>query len=79
VIKGVSNSRVFTRMEGDMDVNGGTIADGLETVEDVGRHVVEAVVAAASGTPTKSEALGHQEFVLAYKTYEPLGPGCLPV
>jgi altronate dehydratase large subunit len=79
VIKGVSNSRVFTRMEGDMDVNGGTIADGFETVEDVGRHVVEAVVAAASGTPTKSEALGHQEFVLAYKTYEPLGPGCLPV
>ncbi|WP_413990829.1 UxaA family hydrolase [Labrys okinawensis] len=79
VIKGVSNSRVFERMEGDMDVNGGTIADGVETVEDVGRHVVEAVAAAASGMPTKSEALGHQEFVLAYKTYEPLGPGCLPV
>jgi altronate dehydratase large subunit len=79
VIKGVSNSRVFQRMEGDMDVNGGTIADGIETVEDVGRHVVEAVITAASGTPTKSEALGHQEFVLSYKTYEPLGPGCLPV
>jgi altronate dehydratase large subunit len=79
VIKGVSNSRVFQRMEGDMDVNGGTIADGIETVEDVGRHVVEAVIMAASGTPTKSEALGHQEFVLSYKTYEPLGPGCLPV
>ena len=79
VIKGVSNSRVYRRMEGDMDVNGGTIADGIETVEDVGRHVVEAIAAAASGIPTKSEALGHQEFVLAYKTYEPLGPGCLPV
>jgi altronate hydrolase len=79
VIKGVSNSRVFQRMEGDMDVNGGTIADGIETVEDVGRHVVAAVIAAASGKPTKSEALGHQEFVLSYKTYEPLGPGCLPV
>jgi len=78
VVKGVSNSRVFERMQGDMDVNGGTIADGLETVEDVGRRIVEAVVAAASGLPTKSEALGHQEFVLAYKTYEPLGPGCLP-
>ncbi|CAM5761712.1 hydrolase [Labrys miyagiensis] len=79
VIKGVSNSRVFQRMDGDMDVNGGTIADGIETVEDVGRHVVEAVISAASGKPTKSEALGHQEFVLSYKTYEPLGPGCLPV
>ncbi len=62
-----------------MDVNGGTIADGIETVEDVGRHLVDAIIAAASGEPTKSEALGHQEFVLAYKTYEPLGPGCLPV
>ncbi|MBB3773455.1 altronate hydrolase [Angulomicrobium tetraedrale] len=79
VIKGVSNSRVFARMEGDMDINGGTIADGIEGVADVGARIVEAVRAAAAGQPTKSEALGHQEFVLSYKTYEPLGPGCLPV
>lgn len=79
VIKGVSNSRTYGRMQGDMDVNGGTIADGVETVEEVGRHLVDAVIAAASGAPTKSEALGHQEFVLSYKTYEALGPGCLPV
>lgn len=78
VIKGVSNSRVYGRMEGDMDINGGTIADGVETVEAVGRRIVDAVVAAAAGAPTKSEALGHQEFVLTYKTYEALGPGCLP-
>ena len=37
VIKGVSNSRVFQRMADDMDVNGGTIADGTETIEEVGR------------------------------------------
>jgi altronate hydrolase len=61
-----------------MDVNGGIIADGIATVEDVGQQLVAAVIAAASGLPTKSEALGHQEFVLTYKTYEPLGPGCLP-
>ncbi|WP_248310310.1 UxaA family hydrolase [Bosea sp. 117] len=79
VIKGVSNSRTYRRMEGDMDVNAGTIADGVETVEEVGRHLLDAIVAVASGEPTKSEALGHQEFVLAYKTYDPLGPGCLPV
>jgi hypothetical protein len=29
--------------------------------------------------PTKSEALGHQEFILTYKRFEPLGPACLPV
>jgi altronate hydrolase len=32
----------------------------------------------ANGTKTKSEALGHQEFVLSYKTFEPLGPACFP-
>jgi altronate hydrolase len=79
VIKGVSNTRVFERMSGDMDVNAGTIADGTETIEQVGERIVSHVVAAASGVPTKSEALGHQEFVLSYKTYEPLGPACLPV
>ena len=30
------------------------------------------------GEPTKSEALGHQEFVLGYKPFEPLGPACFP-
>ncbi len=79
VIKCVSNTRTFERMAGDMDINAGTIADGVETIDEVGERIVGAVVAAASGTPTKSEALGHQEFVLAYKTYEPLGPACLPV
>jgi hypothetical protein len=28
---------------------------------------------------TRSEALGHQEFILGYKSFEPLGPSCLPV
>jgi altronate hydrolase len=79
IIKGVSNSRVYQRMAEDMDINGGTIADGLETVEDVGRRIVDAVIRAASGEMTRSEALGHQEFVLSYKTYAPAGPACLPV
>ena len=26
-----------------------------------------------------SEELGHQEFVLTYKTFEPSGPACLPL
>jgi altronate hydrolase len=78
VIKGVSNSRVFQRMSDDMDINGGTIADGLETIEEVGRRIVRKVIALASGEPSRSEALGHQEFVLSYKTYEPAGPACFP-
>jgi len=78
VIKCVSNSRVFQRLADDMDVNAGTIADGAETIEEVGERILAKVVEVASHLPTRSEALGHQEFVLAYKTYEPLGPSCLP-
>jgi altronate hydrolase len=78
IIKGVSNSRVFQQLADDMDVNGGTIADGLETIAQVGERIFEKMIALASGEQSKSEALGHQEFVLGYKTYEPLGPACFP-
>jgi len=32
----------------------------------------------AGGMRSKSETLGHQEFILTYKTFEPIGPACLP-
>lgn len=79
VLKGVSNSRVYQRLAEDIDVNGGTIADGAETIDRVAEKIVAKVVAMASGEQSKSEALGHQEFVLGYKTYEPIGPACLPL
>jgi altronate hydrolase len=78
VIKCVSNSRVFQRLADDMDINAGTIADGAETIDEVGERIVRKVVDVASHQPTRSEALGHQEFVLTYMMYEPLGPSCLP-
>jgi altronate hydrolase len=78
VIKVVSNSRVFQRLADDIDVNAGTIADGAETIAGVGRRIVGQVVAVASGEQSRSEALGHQEFSLNYKTFEPIGPACLP-
>jgi altronate hydrolase len=79
VIKVVSNSRVFQRLSDDMDVNAGTIADGAETIETVGDRIFKRIVEVAGGEPTRSEALGHQEFILNYKTYEDLGPSCLPL
>jgi altronate hydrolase len=79
VLKGVSNSRVYQRLADDIDINAGTIADGLESLDDIAERIVERVVAMASGEPSKSELLGHQEFALSYKTYEPIGPACLPI
>jgi len=32
----------------------------------------------AAGERTRSEDLGHAEFILAYKSFAPIGPACLP-
>lgn len=79
VIKVISNSRAFQRLSDDIDVNAGAIVDGTDTIGDVGERILAKIVAVATGEQTRSEALGHQEFVLGYKTYEPLGPACLPL
>jgi altronate hydrolase len=60
-LKLATNSRLYGHMEEDMDVNCGTIVDGSETVEQVGRRIFDLVVATASGRKTKSEALGFGE------------------
>ena len=78
VLKICANPETFRRMEGDMDIDAGRILDGATSLEDVGDEIVAAVLETAAGRRTKSEALGHQEFVLTYKTYEPAGPACLP-
>lgn len=63
VLKISTNSFTFRRMTGNMDINAGRIADGGASVEDVGREILQALLAAASGARTKSELLGHKEFV----------------
>jgi altronate hydrolase len=45
----------------------------------VADELLALVLATAAGVPTASEDLGHQEFVLTYKSSEPTGPACLPM
>ena len=78
VIKVCANPETFRRMEGDMDVDAGRVLEDCGTLDEVAAEIVAAVAALARGEPTKSEALGHQEFVLGYKHFEPLGPACFP-
>ena len=79
VVKVCANPETFRRMAGDMDVDAGRILEGRATLNDVGQEIFEHVLSVAGGASTKSESLGHQEFVLTYKTFEPIGPACLPV
>src|SRR6185436_16178681 len=76
VIKVCANPHTFRKLSEDMDVNAGRILTGEATLDEVGAEIVELIEAAARGERTKSEQLGHQEFILTYKTFEPIGPAC---
>lgn len=77
VIKVCANPDTFERMSEDMDINAGRILHGAE-LDDVGREILCLVQRVAAGEQTRSESLGHQEFILTYKQFEPIGPACLP-
>ena len=78
VIKICANPETWRRMEDDMDIDAGRILEGRATLDAVGREIRDLVLGLADGRRTRSEELGHQEFILTYKTFEPIGPACLP-
>jgi len=78
VIKVCANPETYRRMSEDMDIGAGRILEGHATLDEVGREIFDRILATADGTPTASERLGHREFILTYKSFEPIGPACLP-
>jgi len=79
VIKICANPETYQRMPDDMDVDAGRILNGEATLDEVGGEIFAKVAAVASGERSVSESLGHQEFILTYKSFEPVGPACLPM
>ncbi len=79
VIKICANPDTFRRMPEDMDVDAGRILEGRASLDEVGREIFNLVLEVAGGRPSVSEQLGHQEFILTYKAFEPIGPECLPI
>lgn len=78
VIKICANPDTYRALAEDMDVNAGDIIEGSRSIDAVGREIRDLVVSVAQGQQTKSEELGHREFILTYKSFEPIGPACLP-
>ena len=78
VIKVCANPDTYRRMQDDMDVDAGRILEGRATLDAVGREIYDLIGRVGNGEPTRSEELGHREFILTYKSFEPLGPSCLP-
>ncbi len=78
VIKICANPDTWRALSEDMDVNAGDIIEGRRSIAEVGQEIRDLVVSVAAGKQTKSEELGHREFILTYKSFEPIGPACLP-
>ena len=66
-VKITGNADTYTRMIDDMDFNAGTTLDGSMSLAESADALAAMVADVASGTPSKSEALGHKEFHILYK------------
>lgn len=64
VIKVASNTPMYERMSEHMDVNAGTVVEGIESTESVGRRIFAAIVEATAGREVAAERLGHREFAI---------------
>lgn len=78
VIKITGNPETYQRMHEDMDVDAGRVMQGETTIEQVSEDIFALVQSVASGIPSKSESLGHREFILTYKSIDAVGPVCHP-
>jgi altronate hydrolase len=60
-----TNTALWTKQQEDIDIDCGTVVDGLETVDEVGERIFRLMLDTASGRATKSEqhGYGQSEFV----------------
>ncbi len=70
-IKVATNSAIFARMAGDIDLNAGAILDGGETLESMGRRIFEEILAVAGGKLSSAEQRGNREFAIS-RTSSPM-------
>jgi altronate hydrolase len=64
VIKISSNTKVFEKMGGIIDINCGAIIEGTETIKEAGERILEYVIKVASGEiEPKAVKLGQDDFI----------------
>ena len=69
-IKVSTNTPMYESIPDLIDLDAGTIADGIETLAQVGDRIFDEIVQVANGKLTKAERGGHHEFALSrmYRT-----------
>lgn len=69
-IKITGNGDTYARMSEDMDFDASPVLRGECSQDELSVRLASLVCQVASGTPSKSEALGHREFFIPYKFQE---------
>jgi len=64
-IKVSTNTPMYESIPDLIDLDAGTIADGIETLAEVGDRIFDEIVHVANGQLTKAERGGHHEFALS--------------
>jgi altronate dehydratase large subunit len=62
VIKIATNTAMFEKMRDNMDLNAGTIIQGVESIDSVGHRIMDEVALVSSGKMTKAEILKQHDF-----------------
>lgn len=62
VIKVTGNPETFKTMIDNIDINAGSIIEGISTVQNVGEEIFNEMIKVINGKLTKAEALKHREF-----------------
>lgn len=63
-LKIATNTAVFERMDGDIDLDAGRVLDGSRTLAQVGDEIHDVLLEVAAGRPTCSERRGNREFAI---------------
>ena len=62
--------RLGVKRFGGQLVNAGTILDGSESLNSVGRRIFQMIVDTADGRLTKAEALGYHDYIVFKRSRE---------
>lgn len=63
-IKVSTTTKLFERMNDNLDLDAGPIVEGKETVDQVGHRIFQEILDVASGKQTKAEILGFNDFAI---------------
>ena len=79
VTKVCANPETFQQLRDDIDINAGRILYDQAENAETGGEIVYKVLETPQSMHTKSESVLHQEFIMAYKSFSPIGSACLPI